>query len=1020
MSQAIFTGPPSQTIGAGITRLGISAVDVNSGITVVGNTFQPGTVADFYLEVELYLDSIRQVRSYTIDLFNETTSTVVQRFKADAESAGIGDFHSFIFALSVADATHFYSLRITPTGGGPEPRLNIIISRTLIAQFGGGGGGGTVGPGTVGRVAKFTGVNAVGDSSVNDTGVFASKTIGLGRGNVVDVSATYGAAFGSLNLIGTVAHQADYSSAFGYYNKIAQGATAYNASAFGYKNRISQVANTFSASAVGNSNRIDNATYGSAFGRGSYVGSTSYTANKSSAFGYANRIGQTANSNNSSAVGYKNTVDNAANGNVCGAKNLVGSAAFTATKSSAFGYGNQIGQSSTSDKATAVGYKNYGYGSYANIFGSQNLVGSSYFVSTRINAFGSDNRIGRYAVSDHASAVGHDNRLNAPYSSAFGAKNIVGSAAYTAEKSSAFGYGNLVAQAANANNASAVGRGNSVNNAIGGSVAIGAYNHLGTATFTANSSSALGRSNNVGIYASANSATAVGNANIIDNSDYGFAVGSTNSIGYTGILATKSGAVGYHNRVGRFANATGSVAFGYYNFIDNTDKASAFGVKNIVGSAAYTATKSSVVGYGNQIGQTGDASYGVAVGLKNKINNSGRAIAVGAYQYLGGAYGGPVITATKSSGFGYYNTIGSSTSCNASLAAGAYNFIENGINISAVGTHNSVGSAAYTATKSSAFGYGNIIAQTVANCDKTSVFGYKNTVENAAFASVVGYKNTTGPYICDNASVFGRTNQIGQTAVANKSSAFGFSNTINNSLYGLAVGAKNIIGYGATASYLGIAVGYVNKIGTAHGMAFGINNTVLGTYGMAFGNNSRVTQYAGLAVGYTAYSGAPQANAIGFKSVARIAKTTNIAGPLIIRKDNAEAANIAFETFCGAEVILYTKEIDLTAAADQTITLPVGCKFFPDEVGIIETAQDGSLTSQAFVHAGITGTTQKLLANTITTLLTAVGARQRFQTLLSDAGETSIVLGVATGAVLNTATVYKGRMYVKGHLVEDE
>src|SRR3990167_6493511 len=105
--------------------------------------------------------------------------------------------------------------------------------------------------------------------------------------------------------------------------------------------------------------------------------------------------------------------------------------------------------------------------------------------------------------------------------------------------------------------------------------------------------------------------------------------------------------------------------------------------------------------------------------------------------------------------------------------------------------------------------------------------------------------------------------------------------------------------------------------------AIGQKNTASGNYDTAIGRNNTAS--------------ANYSTAIGYKANARIQNTTNICGPQINRKDNAESAATAFESFFGVEVVLMSKEVDLKVAADNTITLPANCKFWLNEVGLIAT-----------------------------------------------------------------------------------
>lgn len=258
----------------------------------------------------------------------------------------------------------------------------------------------------------------------------------------------------------------------------------------------------------------------------------------------------------------------------------------------------------------------------------------------------------------------------------------------------------------------------------------------------------------------------------------------------------------------------------------------------------------------------------------------------------------------------------------------------------------------------------------------------------------------------DNATCVGRCN----TASGIYSTASGYKNTASGD-YSTASGYKNTAsGSKSTAS------GYNCTASGIQASAVGCNNTASGDYSFAIGNSNQATATNSFAVGRVAIASGIQSAAVGAFAIANISKTTNICGPQICRKDNGEAAGINFESFCGTQVILRTNEVDLKAAATHTITLPAGCHFFPDECGVNVTSLAG-LTIQPTISFGRTGSNAALKAAAITTALTAQFTRERFQTLLSAAGETSLTATITAGA---TATTLLGTFYFKGILVEAE
>lgn len=118
----------------------------------------------------------------------------------------------------------------------------------------------------------------------------------------------------------------------------------------------------------------------------------------------------------------------------------------------------------------------------------------------------------------------------------------------------------------------------------------------------------------------------------------------------------------------------------------------------------------------------------------------------------------------------------------------------------------------------------------------------------------------------------------------------------------------------------------------------------------------------------------------------------------------------------GIQVILSTPEQDLKTVAETTLTIPTGCKFWIDEVGIICTSL-AALTTQPTFRAGISGNPAKQSAATTTTTLTAAGKRERRTPIAPEDGETTLTAGITVAAV---ATTMRGRFYWRGILLEDQ
>ena len=284
----------------------------------------------------------------------------------------------------------------------------------------------------------------------------------------------------------------------------------------------------------------------------------------------------------------------------------------------------------------------------------------------------------------------------------------------------------------------------------------------------------------------------------------------------------------------------------------------------------------------------------------------------------------------------------------------------------------------------------NALTQVASGAQNIAI-GYRNTAAGDSENFAIGRDNTVSCY--NDGLAIGTDNTISS---GNHNAAIGFDNQASNSF-------STAVGYSNTASeYNTSAMGNRNTASGRYSSALGYNNTSSGEYSSAIGNTCTASAY---------YS-----TAFGYKAKARIQKTTNICGPQIIRKDDGEAAGAAFESFCGVEVVLMTKEVDLKVVAEQTITLPSGCKFWLDEIGLIATSID-TLTVQPTIRFGITGTLDKHYTAAITTAITAAGKREIETPLVPEDGETSLTAGVTVAA---TATTALGRFYFKGILCENE
>jgi hypothetical protein len=316
---------------------------------------------------------------------------------------------------------------------------------------------------------------------------------------------------------------------------------------------------------------------------------------------------------------------------------------------------------------------------------------------------------------------------------------------------------------------------------------------------------------------------------------------------------------------------------------------------------------------------------------------------------------------------------------------------------------------AYSGVNSSALGVGNQVS-----AERGCGIGFKNFSSGGDDITCVGVSNYGAR---DFATAVGFTNRV----YGARGSAFGYQNIVGTGLESVAVGRSNFSAYDTSVSVgimnnalvpanLDDTTGVINADPQADGgnainsSAFGIANGTLGLRSTCLGFKNVAS-----GIGSTA---------VGDRAIARIDNTMNLAGPLIIRKDDGEPIGDAFRVFAGAEVIIMTDEVNLAAVADQTITLPGGCHFWWSECGIILTELTGVINSQPTIRMGITGTPAKYVGPVATTLLTGTLKRERYDNWQVDDGETSLVAGVTVGAVVGTSMA--GRFFWRGVLIEDE
>ncbi len=248
------------------------------------------------------------------------------------------------------------------------------------------------------------------------------------------------------------------------------------------------------------------------------------------------------------------------------------------------------------------------------------------------------------------------------------------------------------------------------------------------------------------------------------------------------------------------------------------------------------------------------------------------------------------------------------------------------------------------------------------------------------------------------------------TSSGNSGTAIGL-NSINSANAGMAIGQN-----AENSASSGLSLGHSSSNSGASAQALGHSSINSGQNAQAIGNAAENTGDFAQAIGFGAKNYSNNATALGYMADNSIEKTTNISGPIMVRKGDGAGDLDTFQFYAGSEVIIMTGTFDAKTLGTQEITFPTGVRMFVNEVGFIATTAN-TVTIQPQLSYGISGNTAALLATALTTGITAAGARDRQLTLLLDSGVTSLAVEVQVAA---TATSLVGRAYFKGFIVENQ
>lgn len=799
--------------------------------------------------------------------------------------------------------------------------------------------------------------------------------------------------------------------------------------------------------------------------------------------GNQNSIAST-NSNNSSFGSYNSIAAGTASGLTAGTSNTIGGGAGNI----AIGSSNSINTTNGNISIVGAGNTSGPNASNAGIFGSNNSgIGTSSFIvghgnvgndTAFVNILGTSNLV--QSGASYCFALGTSNSFQTINSAAndciaVGKSNTLNSVT----NSTAVGISNNIQGTSNQQNLMTFGNGNLINPPNNGGGTNGCFGQGNTIGTGSSRSWAFGEGNSITSLTYGNGggiATAVGVSNTISNGEVVYLFGQANQSqtnGLNTVFADYIIGVGISNTALQTAHLTTLVGIqniagggnfntcvGFGNSAQFGGSNSVFGLGNTVGFSIGT-SNAVVVGNSNTIGtSTTNADYTNVFGRGNSCDHhsnffgqSNSFAANGNTNFNNNVFGrlhnsgagGSTISVTNCECFGTANELGSinsfgPASVDQGITFGRYNTIVSNQTI-AIGANNfiSIGS-----TTSTFVGWNNT---SNTNSINSGAFGTGNTLANytgsgsqSSFA--IGYSNRIGILAggvsalpASNALAVGSLNQ----ATSDNCQVFGFANftgsNINTVRSAIAIGILN----NSNASYAtindttGVITGTPQQFSASpigiNSIAIGSENVTTGLNSIAIGRHCSATALESIALGVRCVASAAGATALGDRAIARVANTLNVAGLPIIRKDNGESAGTEFTSFSGMPAIIQSKTIDLTVAQLYLIQLPIGPRFWIDEVGLeVVTNTVTTVTATPFVSWGtkVNATyTQKYRLIDQMTGLAAAGSREIFSTFENDFGETSdisntVSLGgrIEIGATTSGPGTYTGRFYWKGRFVE--
>lgn len=172
-SGVIAFGTTNQRVGQTVAPVPLAGGSNLTNITVTGNTFQYSVSEVAILNVGMFLQTIDDDKTYSIEIFDVTAGTVAQQFTATADGQSANSYQNFVFNFNVISG-HSYSIRMRGFGGGDNQLVvtNGTLWSTTLASGGSGG-------------ASF-------DQITSGVNVTATMTVGSGASMKVAIGGAFG------------------------------------------------------------------------------------------------------------------------------------------------------------------------------------------------------------------------------------------------------------------------------------------------------------------------------------------------------------------------------------------------------------------------------------------------------------------------------------------------------------------------------------------------------------------------------------------------------------------------------------------------------------------------------------------------------------------------------------------------------------------------------------------------------------------------------------------------------------